>query len=216
MRILFIGNSYTYYNDMPKLFETLARENGKDVSVDSVTEGGRRLAQNLCDGDELNARIRELVKRHSYDVLILQEQSYLALVDYEQFERGVAGLIELVCAKRNILYATWGRKSGSDLLAKHGWTSDGMTEMLCDAYCRVADKYSAEISQVGLGFADICSRDASVELYDPDLSHPSYIGTCLGVLMHYKSIFGELAQDCSSLGLDRNVESAILDTVTRI
>lgn len=40
---LFIGNSYTYYNDMPKLFETLCRENGKDVTAYSVTKGGREL-----------------------------------------------------------------------------------------------------------------------------------------------------------------------------
>ncbi len=216
MRILFIGNSYTYYNDMPKLFESLARENGKDVSVDSVTKGGRRLAQNLCEGDEHNAKICALLKNNAYDVLILQEQSYLALVDYEQFERGVEGLIKLVGAKRNVLYATWGRKSGADLLAEHGWTSKGMTEMLCDAYCRAAEKCSAEISHVGLAFADLSASDTSVDLYDPDLSHPSYIGTCLGVLMHYKRIFGEIAQNCSSLGLDHKAESIILDTVTRI
>ncbi len=33
MKVLFIGNSYTYFNDMPKLFENLSRENGKDVQV---------------------------------------------------------------------------------------------------------------------------------------------------------------------------------------
>ena len=27
MNVLFIGNSYTYYNNMPVLFERLAREN---------------------------------------------------------------------------------------------------------------------------------------------------------------------------------------------
>ena len=31
MRILFIGNSYTYYHDMPKLFDLLAKENGKQI-----------------------------------------------------------------------------------------------------------------------------------------------------------------------------------------
>jgi len=29
MKVLFIGNSYTYFNGMPKLFENLSRENGK-------------------------------------------------------------------------------------------------------------------------------------------------------------------------------------------
>lgn len=43
MKILFIGNSYTYFYDMPKLFEGLARANGKNVQVYSVTEGVRKL-----------------------------------------------------------------------------------------------------------------------------------------------------------------------------
>ena len=43
MNILFIGNSYTYYNDMPQMLAELAKENGNDVSVDAVTKGGRKL-----------------------------------------------------------------------------------------------------------------------------------------------------------------------------
>ncbi|MBQ7347324.1 MAG: hypothetical protein IJW55_05145 [Clostridia bacterium] len=30
MKILFIGNSYTYYNNLPKLLEALTLVNGKD------------------------------------------------------------------------------------------------------------------------------------------------------------------------------------------
>ena len=32
-RVLFIGNSYTYYNDMPKIFESIARAQGADLEV---------------------------------------------------------------------------------------------------------------------------------------------------------------------------------------
>ena len=41
MNILFIGNSYTYYNDMPAIFQALARDNGKDVNTYAVTKGAR-------------------------------------------------------------------------------------------------------------------------------------------------------------------------------
>ena len=33
MKILFIGNSYTYYNDLPAILKALAEENGKAVEV---------------------------------------------------------------------------------------------------------------------------------------------------------------------------------------
>ena len=42
MNILFIGNSYTYYNNMPKMLEALAKENGKKLCVNAVTKGGRK------------------------------------------------------------------------------------------------------------------------------------------------------------------------------
>ena len=57
MKILFIGNSYTYFNDMPRLLEQLMRDNGIDVTVDSVTKGGRKLFENLQANDENSEKI---------------------------------------------------------------------------------------------------------------------------------------------------------------
>ena len=214
MKILFIGNSYTYFNDMPARFLSLVKENGKNIEVDSVTCGGRKLCENIDKEDQYSTRIRELAEANEYDVLILQEQSYLALVDCESFERGVLGLSKLVGAKRDILYATWGRKSGSELLAKYGWTSGEMTEKLHSAYCLAAEKCKAEVSPVGLCF--LALSESGLELYDPDLSHPSYLGTALGTLMHYKTVFGELPKSCASLALDAEAEKQMLGVVSEV
>lgn len=214
MKVLFIGNSYIYYNDMPAMFSALAAENGKTVEVDEVTRGGRKLYENLADGDENNAKIRALVKEKSYDVLILQEQSYFALIDYAEFERGVRELIELVCAKRVVLYATWGRKTGCDLLPKYGWSSAEMGEKLFSAYSSAAKVCGAEVSPVGLCFNKI-NACGGLELYNPDLSHPSKAGTALGVLCHYKRIFGEMPESYESLGLEADEARIILDTVAQ-
>lgn len=214
MKILFIGNSYTFYNDMPKMLSELGIENGKELEVDSVTRGGRKLYENLAEGDENNAKIRALVKEKSYDVLILQEQSYFALIDYAEFERGVRELIELVGAKRVVLYATWGRKTGCDLLKKYGWSSAEMGEKLFAAYSSAAKVCGAEVSPVGLCFNKI-NADGGLELYNPDLSHPSKAGTALGVLCHYKRIFGEMPESYESLGLEADEARIIIDTVAK-
>ena len=50
MKVLFIGNSYTFFYDMPKLFEAECRERGAECDVDSVTAGGYTLEQFLSDG----------------------------------------------------------------------------------------------------------------------------------------------------------------------
>jgi hypothetical protein len=199
---------------MPAMFSALATENGKTVEVDSVTRGGRKLYENLASGDEHNSKILELIAKKSYDVLILQEQSYFALIDYAEFERGVRELIELVGAKRVVLYATWGRKTGCDLLPKYGWSSAEMGEKLFAAYSSAAKVCGAEVSPVGLCFNKI-NADGGLELYNPDLSHPSKAGTALGVLCHYKRIFGEMPESYESLGLEADEARIIIDTVAQ-
>ena len=216
MNVLFIGNSYTFYHEMPVLFENLAKANQKKVTVDSVTRGGRRLYENLVCGDAEHEKIAELLQNKSYDVLFLQEQSYHALVDYGSFEEGVLGLAKLVDANRTVLYATWGRKSGCDLLDKYGWTSEQMGQKLHEAYSSAAQKCGAEVSPVGLAFNAINLGNSDIELYAPDLSHPSRTGSVLVTVMHYKTVFGELPINIDSLGVTKEEADVILDTVAAL
>ncbi len=41
MRVLFIGNSHTYYNDMPHLFAQICQEKGIDTEVTMLAHGGK-------------------------------------------------------------------------------------------------------------------------------------------------------------------------------
>lgn len=209
MQILMIGNSYTYYHDMPKLLEALARENGKGAEVDSVTRGGRRLYENLAAEDEQCKEICALTAKNTYDVLILQEQSYFSLVDPQKFVYGVSELINAVSAKRNVLYATWGRKEGCALLEEYGWTRQSMTLGLDTAYRKAAQDLGAEVAPVGLCFARLSEGSPEIELYDPDLSHPSYTGSCVAAIVLYQRIFGELPKSYAPLRLDHQLLKAI-------
>ena len=202
MKILFIGNSYTFFNDMPNLLEALAKENGKELYVDSVTKGGRRLYENLKEGDENGEKIKSLIKENDYDALILQEQSFLAIVDYESFLGGIRDLVALVKAKRNILYATWGRKTGSEKLTELGLTSEEMTNKLTEAYISAAKSVGAEISHVGKTFLKISKELPNLDIYKPDLSHPSYLGSVVAAICHYRTLFGEMPKsiECFELG----------------
>lgn len=215
MKILFVGNSYTYYNDMPAIFAELARENGHDISVDSVTKGGRKLYENLVEGDEYHEKIVSLCKKNQYDVLILQEQSYFALVDYEKFLEGLQGLTELVKARRVILYATWGRKSGCPLLEELGISSAEMTDRLADVYGRAAVELGAEISSVGKAFLAVTEADPLLDLYMPDLSHPSRTGSALAALVHYVTVFGEFPKASTSTGLLSETLDLLLSAIKK-
>ena len=223
MNILFIGNSYTYFSDLPALFASLCAANGQEVRVDSVTCGGRRLHENLnvfCNDfnpdDDYSKKISELVEETEYDVLFLQEQSCLPIVEPQMFLAGVVGLSTVIGAWRTILYATWGRADGSDTLAHYGWTREGMTTGLYDAYCQAAEIAHAEVSPVGLCFAKIVESHPEIDLYDPDKSHPSYAGSCVAALSHYKTVFGEMPRDLSALKLEDGVAKVLAETVDGI
>ena len=201
MRVLFIGNSYTYYNDMPEIFRLLSVENGIEVSVYSVTKGGRKLFKNLDPCDENNERIRDIIKNGGCDVLFLQEQSHLPISDYDAFENGASAIKDLVKAKRTILYSTWGRKRGAYLLTELNLSSEEMTDKLGERYSDLAAKIGAEVSHVGTCFKFIAKKYPELELYNPDLSHPSYLGSAVAAACHYYTLFAKKPLNFSHLSL---------------
>lgn len=206
MNILFIENSYTYYNDLEKLFEALCRENGKQVTALRVTKGGRRLLQFKDAEDATTCQLTSLLEQAAYDVCFLQEQSLLPATDFAAFWEGVSYVNSLVKtpATRVILYATWARKAGSPVLEAHNWTPDTMTEALHAAYTKAAAQLEAEVSPVGIGFRNALRLDPALDLYDPDMSHPSRLGSCLAALTHYRTLFGVFPEKTASLGLTRH------------
>ena len=209
MDILFIGNSYTFYNEMPKIFEKLSNDNGRNVNVCSVTKGGRKLID-FETVDEITENLSEILSDNLFDVCIIQEQSVIPAYDFDTFDRGLTRVVGMVGdrADRLVLYATWGRKEGSPVLNEHGWNREVMTDLLTESYKKAAEKFGADVSNVGKCFALVTDRFPDTKLYCDDLSHPSYKGSCLAAMSHYYTVFGCLPENCDSLSLDAQEVSA--------
>ncbi len=216
MKILMLGNSYTYFFDMPKILQALFDENGVDARVDSVTAGGRVLWQNTDKADPLHAEIVEKCAQTAYDVLILQEQSSNAMEYYREFLNGVCSCVALVKPRKTVMYATWGRKEGCDLLDEFGWTNQSMTEGLAAAYDAAARKVGGECAHVGKCFYEIRKAYPAIELYDPDRSHPSYTGSCVAALTIYKKLIGNLPANTASLNVDASDVACVCKVIDRV
>ena len=210
MNVLFIGNSYTYYNDLPQLFQELARANGKQVNAFSVTRGARRLDAYMDPTDETTQVLDRLLRERHYDVCFLQEQSTLPVLDPEAFRAGLNHVLRLVryCAAKIVLYATWSRKVGSPDLVRYGWTPETMTQLLAESYESAAAHFGVGVSHVGRCFWHVKTRQPQIELHDPDLTHPSYQGSCLAALVHYHTLFGAFPESTQVLGLQPEVLEA--------
>lgn len=217
MNILFIGNSYTYCNDLPglvhKLWELDSANKTADykLNIESITAGGRRLYNNLTadrtrlnPDDEQAVRIAGYLKNNKCDILVLQEQSLLPITEPDNFIAGAAGLAAAIKPESTILYATWGRNEGSDTLTELGLTTDGMTSRLYASYKAAAEHiakngYACDVSPAGPAFTAARRIAPEIVLYNPDCSHPSFIGSFLAALTHYLTIFGSLPAGLAEL-----------------
>ena len=178
LSILFVGNSYTYYNDMPSTYFTeCAIENGYSPEVVAITAGGYRLSQFADPENEQGKRLREAIGGRHFDFAILQEQSVNPIVNEAEFLSGVEGVKSLVDADRFLLYATWGRNEGSEKLEELGLTREEMTERLSAAYNKAASCFGMSVAEVGRAFLSYSEDKGRDDLYDPDRSHPSRKGS---------------------------------------
>ena len=151
------------------------------------------------------------------DVCFLQEHSVVPITDFDRFRDSAAALMALAGPQvRYILYQTWGRKAGSDFLAERGLTSRTMAQKLFAAYGAAAEQLGAEVSPVGQCFLEIYENHPEIELYDSDLTHPSYEGSCLAAIVHFRTVFGEYPADTGWLGLAAPVQDVFRQTVERI
>lgn len=70
LRVLFVGNSLTYYNDLPATFATLYRATapGTKVETEMLAQGGGKLRERLNEG-----QLAALLARQRFDIVVLQD-----------------------------------------------------------------------------------------------------------------------------------------------
>lgn len=69
LRVLFVGNSLTYYNNVPAVFSALAEASGTSVVSDMIVAPGATLTQRGSDGS-----IARALEDKEYSALVLQER----------------------------------------------------------------------------------------------------------------------------------------------
>lgn len=186
-RVLFIGNSYTFYNDLPGMFAELARSGGHKVDVAMRAEPGWTLARHAEAGATL-----EMIQQESWDYVVLQEQSVHPSVAQER-EQHMYPAVRLLDSKisgsgaATILFMTWGRRDG---LAEAGHKDfDAMQTQLHAGYMGIAIELGAMVAPVGLAWQNGIAQDPQLELWEGDGSHPSELGSYLAACVLYATIF---------------------------
>jgi hypothetical protein len=191
LNVLFIGNSYTYANDLPGTLVQLAAAMGDQVNVDSKTNGGytfQMQAQDPVTYQKINAQ--------AWDYVVIQGQSQEPSFPFGQVNtQSIPFAMQLAdsvyanheCAQVNY-FMTWGREVGDPQWDSIN-TFHKMNARLRDAYLRIADSSMASVSPVGAAWRYIRDTQPSIQLYVGDGSHPSVAGTYLAASVFYVSLF---------------------------
>ena len=191
----FLGNSYTYFNNMPGLVDSLANHDGNDLIKDQNTPGGYQLNQHAT-----NALSLSKIAADSWDFVILQEQSQMPSFPTTQVQTDVYPYAEILvdsirsanaCAVP-LFFGTWGRRDGDPQWDSIN-TFEKMNNRLYLAYEHMSDVNSGMLSPVGIGFRhvhdDVNSPINFVDLYTADGSHPSMEGSYLAGCIFYNIMF---------------------------
>ena len=187
-RVLFIGNSLTAENDLPRLVAALSRAAGDDPPLEaaSVAYGGFALEDHLVQGDAPRA-----IAQGGWDVVILQQGPSTLLesrVNLIEYTRRFDPLIKAVGA-RTALYGVW--TDASRMFA----FDDGI-----ESYRQAAAAVDGMLFPAALSWKQAWAREPSLPLYGGDQFHPSMLGTYMAALV----IYAEL-RDKSPVGLPSHI-----------
>jgi hypothetical protein len=188
-RVLFIGNSYTFVNDLPNMFAKLAKSGGHKVEVGMSAQGGWLLADHIQSRETLN-----LLNSKKWNIVVLQEQSQIPAVQQARSREMVPAARELVRKIREtgaipIFFITWAHRQG---MPENGMNDyESMQAQINYGYTSIAQELKAAVAPVGPAWLTAIKEYPELELWQADGSHPTEQGTYLGACVFYAVIFHE-------------------------
>lgn len=204
LRVLFVGNSYTYFNNLPQLLAGLAAsaKPSQMIETEMVTVGGATLKLLWSGGKPQTA-----LASGKWDYVVLQEQSTLGLArvvdgipqigDPKNFHDSVRLIVPEIkkAGAKPLLYMTWARKDSPD-----------KQPLLTEAYQSIGKELGDTVAPVGLAWQAALKARPNLELHVADKSHPTPVGSYLAACVFYATLFGK-----SPEGLATRITGTVID-----
>jgi hypothetical protein len=190
LRVLFVGNSFTYENRMPSLVRQLARSGpaGPRTFVVQDTKGSGTLHSASTDKG-----LTKLLAEVHWNIVVLQEQSQLLSLPFEQrrrlsdpYARDLQRKIRATGA-RTVLFLTWGYKNG-DRANLRDDSYEAMQARLTAGTEAVGAELGATIAPVGVAWAEVHKSAPGLALWASDGKHPSTYGSYLAACVFYSML----------------------------
>ncbi len=210
--VLFIGNSYTYVNNLPSLFQNIAVSKGKSTFVDTKTNGGATMQFHANDPSSY-----QKMNSSDWNYVVLQAQSQEPSFPFGQVNTQTLPYAvqladsanEISSCSQAMFFMTWGRENGDPQWDSIN-TFDKMNYRLRNAYLRFADSSNSVVAPVGVAWKYVRDNHPEINLYSGDGSHPGLAGSYLSACTFFASIFHQTPEGSSfSGGLEESVASIL-------
>jgi hypothetical protein len=126
INILFIGNSFTQRNDLPRLLAEMAAAQDLCVKHELISVGGASLRTHWNAG-----RAAKAIAKGEYDFVVLQEQSTLPVKNAKRMAENIRLFDESIkrAGSKTVLYMTWARQHAPE-----------SQKAIADAYNSIGDE----------------------------------------------------------------------------
>jgi hypothetical protein len=189
-RVLFVGNSFTFHNSLPKLVDGLAEADpeAKPIFAVQYAASNWRL-ERAAEDDGLDRLLREV----RWDVVVLQEHSTRLAFSPEYREEETDPYARSIVARaagaRTVLFMTWGYENGNKENVP-GDTYEAMQQRLAYNYRDLGEELGAKVAPVGIAWAVARERRPDIDLWWRDGQHPAKRGSYLGACVFYALLSG--------------------------
>jgi hypothetical protein len=180
LRILMIGNSYTAYNggvNTHLLQMRNERQPESNTVINAITYGGYTLENHWN-----TPSTHDSIQQGNWDMVILQEQS----------TRSVNNPDLMFIYARLFDQEIRASGAGTGFFMTWAWQSNpGVIVPIAAAYDSMRHELGALVAPVGLAWQRSIQQDSTLNLYEPDGSHPNAWGTYLTCCVFYAAIWNE-------------------------
>ena len=201
LKMLFIGNSATYVNDIPGMLVKMARRAGYSLEADSIVKGGATLSFHADLDTEHGKSVLRAI-RGVYDIIWLQDNGNCVSCEKKRQDSLEA------CRVLGSLIRDAGARVGIYLRPPYGYEKWGISPFeQCKEYdlhvLSLAEELQPLNAFVNRAFA-FAIRDTEYDLWGEDHAHTSSYGAYLAVCVFFATIFHTSARvlDANDLPLE--------------
>jgi Putative metal-binding motif/SprB repeat/Secretion system C-terminal sorting domain len=192
---LFVGNSYTMFNDMPKMVANIADSKGDTLSWVMSVRGGYSLKSHLTRQD-----LYTQLGNKQFDNVILQELHILTgypdsifKVESIPYIKAMKNIVRFYQPCANIYFTIpWAKRNGNSVDCPTDYiqcTYDGIYDRSLINFQNVKDSLNQPVIPLTVIWNRVRENYPWIYLYTNDSYHPNVLGSYLVACVNYAIIF---------------------------